>query len=161
MRTKEEREYLEREFARLDKLPNVTPLTEVEMSEAGATEKNANHIRQLESLVGGMQQSMANYQGQTSAEIAGLKEDVVELKGAVKEQTAIIRETYSKVTNGQEHRVSELEALKPVSEDQLNKTASALREQISQFDKTYKWIIGIVTSVNIGAIGALSALVLL
>lgn len=167
MRTKEEREYLDREFARLDKLPNVTPLTEVNMSNLDATAQNAQHIRQLESLVGGMQQSMANYQGQTSAEVAGLKEDVLELKMAVKEQTSLIRETYSKVTNGLEDRVTKLEAKAhdalefPVSEVQLNNVAVSLREQIAQMDRTYKWIIGIVTTVNVGALGALSAVVLL
>lgn len=167
MRTKEEREYLDREFARMDKPPNVTPLTETQMSNTDIATQNAQHIRQLESLVGGMQQSIANYQGATSAEVAGLKEDVLELKMAMKEQTSLIRETYSKVTNGLEERVTKLEAKAhdalefPVSEWQLNNVAKSLREQIAQMDRTYKWIIGIVTTVNMGAIGALSVLVLL
>ena len=65
MRTKEEREHLDREFARLEKAPNLTPLTWV--GNMNSETENANHIRQLESLVRGMQQSMANYQSQRSA----------------------------------------------------------------------------------------------
>jgi hypothetical protein len=167
MRTKEEREHLEREFARLDKAPNVTPLTQVESMRETEDQENARHIRQLESLVGGMQQSMANYQGQTSAEIEHLKENIVDLKHAMTEQTRLIRETYARVTNGLNDRVQKLESQAhpadegAATEKDLNATANALRDQIGRMDRTYKWIIGLVTTVNVGAIGALSALVLL
>jgi hypothetical protein len=168
MRTKEEREHLDREFARLDRLPNVTKLTEIDMeSRQEQEERNTQYIRQLESLVGGMQQSIANYQGTTSAEILNLKENMIDLKKAMRDQTELIRETYSRVTNGLEDRTAKAEhdivmlQQGTVSEKDLNSTAVAIRGEIERMDRTYKWLIGIVSTVNIGAVGALSALVLL
>lgn len=123
------------------------------MGESAET-KNQELIRQLESLFNGFQQSIAMFQGQTSERMRHVENQIEKIIEIQERQSAQINETYSKVTNGYEHRLRQLEEREEgltdefVSRREFNAAMISMRGE----NKLMRWLLGGLIFSIVGAI---------